>query len=42
MDSAEIQFGYREMSEDSDHETQALEWCEAMIADALLDPDNED
>jgi len=37
MNSVELQHGYRQMAEDKEHETLALEWCEALVSDALLD-----
>jgi hypothetical protein len=27
--------GYREMANDQEHETEALEWCEGLIGDAI-------
>jgi len=43
LDFVERQSGYREMSEDFEHETLALESGKALIADVFLgDRDNED
>ena len=41
MDSSELRAGYEEMSRDAEREAEALEWCEALIGDALSDPDGE-
>ena len=42
MDSSELKTGYEEMSKDAEHEAEALEWCEALIGDALSDLDGQD
>lgn len=41
MDSSELRAGYEEMSRDAEREAEALEWCEALIGDALSDIDGE-
>ncbi len=42
MDSSELKTGYEEMSKDAEHEAEALEWCVALIGDALSDLDGQD
>jgi hypothetical protein len=43
MDPSELEAGYKEMSQDAEHEAEALEWCEALIVDvAGDDPGAED
>jgi hypothetical protein len=32
----ELDEGYRQMAEDNEHEAEALEWIEALIADAWM------
>jgi hypothetical protein len=34
---AELLAGYGEMAADVEHEREAMEWCEALIGDALAD-----
>jgi hypothetical protein len=41
MGSSELRAGYEEMSKNAEHEAEALEWCEALIGDALSDFDGE-
>jgi hypothetical protein len=41
MDQTELQLGYSQMAEDHEHEALALEWCEAVIGDVLLDEPEE-
>jgi hypothetical protein len=38
-EEAEPLSAYREMARDQDREREALEWCEALIGDALDDED---
>jgi hypothetical protein len=43
MESSDLQAGYKEMSQDVEHETEALEWCETLIEDVSFDDsDNKD
>ena len=43
MDSSELETGYKEMSQDTEREAEAVEWCEALIVDVSFDsPGNED
>ena len=35
MDSSELRAGYEVMSKDADQESEALEWCDALIGDVL-------
>ena len=41
MDRTELQLGYRQMAEDHEQETLALEWCEALIGDLPSDEADE-
>jgi hypothetical protein len=41
MDSTDLQAGYEEMSRDLKHETEALDWCEALVEDAFLENSDE-
>ena len=41
MDSTDLQAGYEEMSRDLQHETEALDWCEALVGDAFLGDSDE-
>ena len=34
LDAKNLERGYRRMADDSEHEREAQEWCEALIADA--------
>jgi len=33
----ELQAGYEDMARESQHEAEAIEWCEALIADVPFD-----
>jgi hypothetical protein len=37
MDSSELRAGYEELSRDAEREAEALEWCEALIANLAFD-----
>ena len=41
MDSTDLQAVYEEMSRDLQHETEALDWCEALVGDAFLGDSDE-
>ncbi len=37
MKARDLVAGYKEMSLDVEHEAEALEWCEALIGDIVLE-----
>jgi hypothetical protein len=41
MHSADLQAGYEEMSRDLQHETEALDWCEALVGDGFFGDSDE-